>query len=124
MEKRYTETKEMERRYTGKGNTKRGNIERGYKRRGDKREMEIQKRKYQEETYGKERAIQNIRRRDKYRKNTNTKRRLHRKYILQGGNYMIGNIYGEETQKRRDYIWKESIWKGNKKENQLHWEGH
>lgn len=92
----------MERRYTEKGNTKRGNIERGYKRRGDKREMESWNRKYKEETYGKERAIQNIRRRDKYGNNTNTKMRLHRKYILQGENYMDRkHIRRRDTKKKR-----------------------
>lgn len=66
-----------------KGNTKKKNIETRYKRKEDKHEIEIWKRKYKEETYGKEKAIQNIRRRDKYRKNIKIKRKLHKKYILQ-----------------------------------------
>lgn len=65
----------MEKRYTEKENTKRRNIEKGYKWRRDKCEIEIFKKKYKKETYAKEKAIQNLRKRDKYGKNTNTKRR-------------------------------------------------
>lgn len=65
--------------YTGKRNTNRGNREMIYKRRGDIWERETWKKNYKEEAYRKEKVVQIIRRRDKFGKNRNTKRRLHRK---------------------------------------------
>lgn len=44
------------------------------------------KEKYEEEIYGKERVIHNIRKKDKYRKKTNTTKKLYRKEILQEEN--------------------------------------
>ncbi len=36
------------------------------------------------------------------------------------GTTRIGNIYGERTQKRRDFVWNESTWKENDQEKRLH----
>lgn len=100
-EEKYGE-RQTEKGYMGKRDTERGNTEWRYKRRGDTRERETWIGKYKEETYGKERAIQNIRRRDKYGKKTNTKRRLHRKEIPHGGNYTDRkHIRRRDTKKKR-----------------------
>ena len=103
-EKGHTANRYIERRYTEKRHTARGYTERETQKvgiqRGDINGEGIHgrgkygKRKYKKETYGKERVIQ-----------TNTKKRLYREEIPQGGNYSERkHIRRRDTERKRLYM--------------------